>query len=101
MNTDDSGKIQQFLNDDAVKQMPPIRFRSPPYWSRDGRYIAYDTSLGEEEREVWLLDVTSDKIVPLLPERLLPMGSGLLARWPPDRLHLRRIGPTRDLRASL
>ena len=66
MNTDDSGKIQQFLNDDAVKQMPANQIQIPTDWSRDGRYIAYDTSLGEEEREVWLLDVTSNKIVPLL-----------------------------------
>jgi eukaryotic-like serine/threonine-protein kinase len=65
VSTDESAKEALLVNGDAGRQ-PDGALQIPTDWSRDGRYIAYDTSLGEEEREVWLLDVKAGKIWPLL-----------------------------------
>jgi len=66
ISTDESGSVQQFLTGDALKQVPDNQIQIPTDWSRNGQFIAYDTSLGESEREVWLLDTTTNKITPLL-----------------------------------
>ena len=65
VSTDESAKEAMLVSGDAGKQ-PDGALQIPTDWSRDGRYIAYDTSLGEEEREVWLMDVSAGKIMPLL-----------------------------------
>ncbi len=65
MSTDAVKKEELFVSGDAGRQ-PDGSLQIPTDWSRDGRYIAYDTSLGEEDREVWLLDVKAGKILPLL-----------------------------------
>lgn len=65
VSTDESAKEQMLVNGDAGRQ-PGGALQIPTDWSKDGRYIAYDTSLGEEEREVWLLDVAAGKLIPLL-----------------------------------
>ncbi len=66
INTNESSKDQPFFDDDTAKHIPSTQIQIPTDWSHDGRYIAYDTSLGEEEREVWLLDVATKKVMPLL-----------------------------------
>lgn len=38
----------------------------PTDWSRDGRFIAFDTGLGEEEQEAWLADTSNGNVMPLL-----------------------------------
>ena len=65
VSTDESAKETMLVSGDAARQ-PGGALQIPTDWSRDGRFIAYDTSLGEEEREVWLLDVKAGKIMPLL-----------------------------------
>ena len=51
VSTDENAKEEIFLSGEAGLQ-PGGALQIPTGWSRDGRYIAYDTSLGEEEREV-------------------------------------------------
>ena len=65
LNANEGGKERPFLNE-AASQPPANQIQIPTDWSRDGRYIVYDTSLGEEEREVWLFEVASGKLTPLL-----------------------------------
>jgi DNA-binding winged helix-turn-helix (wHTH) protein len=45
---------------------PDARIQTPTDWSPDGRFIAFDSSSGEEEREVWLADVQTRKMTPFL-----------------------------------
>lgn len=54
------------MNEVTAKQVSAIQVQLPTDWSRDGRFIAYDISLGEEEREVWLADVARGTVAPLL-----------------------------------
>ncbi len=46
----------------------------PPDWSRDGRLIAFDTGIPEEDPEVWVADVASEKVVPLLHDKSSQWG---------------------------
>ncbi len=66
LNPAEGSNEQPFLNSAAAEQLATDQIQIPTDWSRDGRYIAYDTSLGEEERQVWLLDTARKQIVPLL-----------------------------------
>ena len=65
VSMDESAKEELFVSGGAGAQ-PGGELQIPTDWSKDGRYIAYDTSLGEEEREVWLMDVVAGKLFPLL-----------------------------------
>lgn len=65
VSMDGSAKEQMLIGGDRGLQRGG-EFQIPTDWSRDGRYIAYDNSLGEEEREVWLMDVQAGKLIPLL-----------------------------------
>jgi Tol biopolymer transport system component len=47
----------------------------PTDWSADGRFIAYDVGIGEEEGEVWLTDVNSGKVMPLLQNQFSQWGA--------------------------
>jgi len=47
----------------------------PTDWSRDGQFIAFDTSLGEDERQVWLGDIVNGKIIPLLHNEFAQWGA--------------------------
>jgi DNA-binding winged helix-turn-helix (wHTH) protein/Tol biopolymer transport system component len=42
------------------------QIQMPTDWSRDGRFIAFDTGLGEEEQEAWLADTSNGNVMPLL-----------------------------------
>jgi Tol biopolymer transport system component len=44
----------------------PADAQIPTDWSRDGRFIAFDTGLGKEIREVWLADAADGKAAPFL-----------------------------------
>ncbi len=66
LGTEEGRNEQPFLNSAAAEQLAADQIQIPTDWSRDGKYIAYDTSLGEEERQVWLLDIARKQIVPLL-----------------------------------
>ena len=60
------------------------QIQMPTDWSRDGRFIAFDTGLGEEEQEVWLADRAEGSVEPLL--------RGEYAQWggvfSPDSRHI-------------
>jgi Tol biopolymer transport system component/DNA-binding winged helix-turn-helix (wHTH) protein len=66
LNSDGSGTEQPMVSEPEPGQAPSDQIQVPTDWSRDGRFIVFDDSLGEEERAVWLLDVATHKIMPLL-----------------------------------
>ena len=63
------------MNGKAANETAATQIQLPTDWSRDGRLIAYDTSLGEEEREVWLADVNNGQIQPLLKNQSSQWGA--------------------------
>ncbi|CAN5606946.1 hypothetical protein BH10ACI4_BH10ACI4_33660 [soil metagenome] len=64
---------------------PPLdQIQIPTDWSRDGRFIVYDDSLGEEERQVWIKDMVTKKIYPLLQSPASQWG----AAFSPDGKHI-------------
>ena len=44
-------------------------------WSRDGRFIIFDTSIGESEQEVWLADASDGRAAPLLHSEFSQWGA--------------------------
>jgi Tol biopolymer transport system component len=46
----------------------------PTDWSRDGRFIAMDDGVGQEQRETWIADVASRKVTPLLTNKFAQWG---------------------------
>jgi Tol biopolymer transport system component len=67
LGTADAGREQQVLNQGSEDQAERLgQIELPTDWLRDGRFIAFDTGLGEEEQEVWLADTASGGIMPLL-----------------------------------
>jgi eukaryotic-like serine/threonine-protein kinase len=74
LSSDESGKEQ------PLTSQPQHQIQIPTDWSRDGRFIVYDSNLGEEEREVWLFDTNTHTIVPLLQSG----GSQWGAAFSPD-----------------
>jgi eukaryotic-like serine/threonine-protein kinase len=76
IESEPAGGEQQILNrapQDQASRLNQIEL--PTDWSRDGRFIAFDTGLGEEEQEVWLLDTAHGDIVPLLRGEYAQWGS--------------------------
>ena len=60
----------------ASSQLHPVeQIQMPTDWSRDGRFVAFDTGLGEEEQEVWLADTARNEIVPLLHNEFAQWGA--------------------------
>jgi Tol biopolymer transport system component len=47
----------------------------PTDWSSDGRFIAFDSGLGEGEQEMWLADTASGNVLPLLHGESAQWGS--------------------------
>ena len=47
----------------------------PTDWSIDGRWILFDTSLGEEEVEVWIADAKDGKSMPHVTWTVRSVGS--------------------------
>jgi Tol biopolymer transport system component len=68
------GSKEQPLKE-PLQAPPPGDLQIPTDWSRDGRFIAYDTSIGEEEREIWLADAVDGKVVPLLHSEFAQWGA--------------------------
>ncbi len=71
----ESGEKQPVLKEFNPVQDPNEQIQIPTDWSPDGRFIAFDTSLGEEEREVWLADMASGKIRPFLHSEFAQWGA--------------------------
>ena len=59
------GATEHFLNE-ALKLPAVAELQIPTDWSSDGKWILYDTSLGEENRQVWLADATTGATTPFL-----------------------------------
>lgn len=76
LKTSDSSKEQQLLNPASEEQVTRLnQIQAPTDWSRDGRFIAFDTGLGEEEQEVWLVDTVRGSIMPLLHGEFAQWGA--------------------------
>jgi eukaryotic-like serine/threonine-protein kinase len=70
----EQSKEESVMND-AAKPLGASQIQLPTDWSRDGRFILYDTSLGEEERKVWLADTSSGNVMPLLQNESSQLGA--------------------------
>lgn len=75
LDTAEGGKEQAVLKELSPIQEPTAQIQLPTDWSPGGRFIAFDTSLGEEEREVWLADTARGNIVPLLRSEFAQWGA--------------------------
>lgn len=53
---------------------PGIHMSLPTDWSRDGRFIAMDDGVGEEQHDAWIADVSSRKVIPLLKSDFAQWG---------------------------
>lgn len=53
----------------------PGDFQLPTDWSRDGRFIAYDTSLAEDDRQIWIADAATGVATVLAPKELAQWGA--------------------------
>jgi eukaryotic-like serine/threonine-protein kinase len=51
---------------EALLAPAPADLQIPTDWSSDGRWIVFDTSLGEEEVEIWIADAKDGTAMPLL-----------------------------------
>jgi eukaryotic-like serine/threonine-protein kinase len=72
----ETGKEEPVTNNSAATQASTsFQVQLPTDWSGDGRFIAYDSGLGEEEGEVWLADVYSGKVMPLLQNQFSQWGA--------------------------
>jgi Tol biopolymer transport system component/DNA-binding winged helix-turn-helix (wHTH) protein len=60
---------------EAIHTKAPADLQIPTDWSRDGRFITYDTSIGEQEREVWLAAASDGKSAPLLHGEFAQWGA--------------------------
>ena len=70
------GKEQELLNRQSIGQVTRLnQIQVPTDWSRDGRFIAFDTGLGEEEQESWLAETGSGNITPLSHGEFAQWGS--------------------------
>jgi serine/threonine protein kinase len=47
----------------------------PTDWSRDGRFIAADDGVGEEQHVAWIADVSSHKLMPFLKNEFAQWGT--------------------------
>jgi eukaryotic-like serine/threonine-protein kinase len=59
------GETEQRMKESAHAPTP-ADVQVPTDWSSDGRFIVFDTGLGEDTREVWLADAVDGKAVPFL-----------------------------------
>jgi Tol biopolymer transport system component len=59
----------------ATQASAALQIQLPTDWSADGHLIAYDVGIGEEDGEVWLADVSSGKVMPLLQNQFSQWGA--------------------------
>jgi len=72
----EAGKEQPLLNEMSLGQAARLsQIELPTDWSPDGRFIAFDTGLGEEEQEMWLADTAHGSIAPVLHGESAQWGS--------------------------
>lgn len=73
LDAEGNGKPQGLPRSDErrVQNDPEL----PTDWSRDGRFVAFDTGLGEEEQQVWVADTARGEIVPLLHNEFAQWGA--------------------------
>ena len=67
-----NGTAQQFVEDQGLVDHGAAL---PTDWSWDGRFIALDDGVGDEVHDVWIADVTSRKVVPLLQNKFQQWGT--------------------------
>jgi eukaryotic-like serine/threonine-protein kinase len=70
----EDGKEQVVAKETPI-EAPVDQIQLPTDWSSDGRFIAFDTGLGEEEQEVWLSDTSTGKLIPLLHSEFAQWGA--------------------------
>lgn len=71
----ETGKEQALAKQIFPMQASRDQIQLPTDWSSDGRFIAFDTGLGEEEQEVWLIDTSSGRVMPLLRNQFAQWGA--------------------------
>ena len=59
---------------EAVESPSGPHMSLPTDWSRDGRFIAMDDGVGEEQHEAWIADVAVHKVTPLLMNKFAQWG---------------------------
>jgi len=64
-----SAKTQEFTGDSTLHNSLPTD------WSSDGRFIACDDGVGEEQHTAWIADVASHKLTPLLKNNFAQWGT--------------------------
>lgn len=75
LETAQAANEQAVLKDSSRTQQSTDQIQLPTDWSRDGRYIAFDTGLGEEEQQVWLADVARHNAIPFLHDEFAQWGA--------------------------
>ena len=74
--------------------------KHPNHWSLDGRFLVYDDHTAQK-MDLWVVPMAGDrKPVPFLATPADETDAELLARYPVDRIQLRRVWPARSLRAG-
>lgn len=64
-----NGAPQEFTGDSRAHVILPTD------WSQDGRFIACDDGVGEEQHTAWIADVTTHKLMPLLDSNFAQWGT--------------------------
>jgi Tol biopolymer transport system component len=64
----DGGAPEAFQSDSG------LHMSLPTDWSRDGRFIAMDDGVGQEQHDTWIADVASRKVTPLLKDKFAQWG---------------------------
>jgi Tol biopolymer transport system component/predicted Ser/Thr protein kinase len=59
---------------EVFRSDPGPHMSLPTDWSSDGRFIAMDDGVGQEQHETWIADVTSRKVTPLLRNKFAQWG---------------------------
>ena len=63
----ETGDGQPVMNQASREQAIRVsQIQMPTDWSKDGRFIAFDTGMGEEEQEAWVVDTSNGNAMPLL-----------------------------------
>jgi len=70
-----NGKEHAAAKEASSMKAPRDQIQLPTDWSSDGRFIAFDTGLGEEEQEVWLADTSTREVMPLLHNEFAQWGA--------------------------
>lgn len=75
LDSADAGHEEPVAKNFSPNQEPTDEIQLPTDWSPDGRFIAFDTGLGEEEQQVWLADTSRHSVTPLLRGEFAQWGT--------------------------